>query len=264
MDLLKYRFITESRFTPSIAYHAFKLRCIPMNTDFQHVQDNSISVSPECNLLEAFDGFGNRICYGSVSADHDFLRIVSEGVVQCKAYAIRDLSPDDIYLFATPLTHCNAEMLRMADNMKKTANPLEEILHAVHATIAYERFVTDNATTAEWAFVNRRGVCQDFAHVMIALCRAAGYHARYAAGLVTGEGETHAWVEVNVGGVWRGYDPTYDKIISEGYIKLAHGRDASDCPINRGRFYQWTSEILSVTATVISTSHNHLLKFPTH
>lgn len=227
-------------------------------------------VSPECNLLEAFDGFGNKIHYGSISSCHDALRIVSEGVVQSERYAIPDASPNDIYLFPTPMTRCNAEMLAMARGLKQKSDikTIELIMHVVHEYLCYERFVTNNTTTAESAFSIRRGVCQDFAHVMIALCKAVGFHARYVAGLVVGEGETHAWVEVNVPNnqmtnvpndqspkrpndqVWLGFDPTHDKVITSGYIKLAHGRDAADCPVNRGRFYQWTSEIMTVNGVV--------------
>ena len=119
-------------------------------------------------------------------------------------------------------------------------------MHAVHRSLAYERFVTDNTTTAQQALLLGKGVCQDFAHLMIAACRSAGLPARYANGLVLGEGETHAWVEVWHDGVWLAYDPTHDCRVDWDYVKLAHGRDVDDCPTNRGRFYGWTSELMTV------------------
>ena len=67
---------------------------------------------------------------------------------------------------------------------------------------------------------------------------------------VIGEGETHAWVEVSNGKVWYAYDPTHDKIVRWDYIKIAHGRDADDCPTNRGRFYSWTNETMSVICSL--------------
>lgn len=123
-------------------------------------------------------------------------------------------------------------------------------MHAVYCHLTYERFATHNGTTALEVFQNRKGVCQDYAHLMIAACRSCSIAARYVNGLVVGEGETHAWVEVHDGRSWLGFDPTHDHVISTGYIRLAHGRDVSDCPSNRGRFYGWTSEVMSVTSEV--------------
>lgn len=252
MGLLKYKFAIESTFSPPINYHAFKLRCTPMENEFQRIQDNKITISPECILLEAMDSFGNTVSYGSVSEPHEQLQIISEGVVECSRYIIHESAPNDIYLFPTSLTRCNEEMLAVAHDFKQSEDEVTvvDIMHFVHQHIEYRRFVTDNATTAESAFSARQGVCQDYAHIMTALCRAAGLHARYVAGLIAGEGETHAWVEVYCSGAWQAYDPTYDKIVTEGYIKLAQGRDAGDCPINRGRFYQWTSEQMVVSSVV--------------
>ena len=69
---------------------------------------------------------------------------------------------------------------------------------------------------------------------MIGFCRRCGIPARYVCGFMEGTGETHAWVEVYDGYSWIGFDPTNDCRIIYGYVKLAHGRDASDCPVSRG------------------------------
>ncbi|MGN1262993.1 MAG: transglutaminase family protein, partial [Prevotella sp.] len=110
------------------------------------------------------------------------------------------------------------------------------IAHEVHGMMEYAPGVTDVGTTAADALAIRRGVCQDYAHIMIALCRRAGMAARYVCGFLCGTGQTHAWVEVFDGYSWRGIDPTNDVCIDYGYIKLAHGRDASDCAVSRGMF----------------------------
>ncbi|MDO4497959.1 MAG: transglutaminase family protein, partial [Bacteroidales bacterium] len=88
------------------------------------------------------------------------------------------------------------------------------------------------------------------AHLMIALCRAKGWYARYVNGFILGEGQTHAWVEVSDGNVWVPYDPTLDVIPDWGYVKIAHGRDANDCPTNRGRFLGFTTETMSVSVSL--------------
>lgn len=80
------------------------------------------------------------------------------------------------------------------------------------------------------------GVCQDYAHILTALCRAAGIAARYAAGMMTGEGASHAWTEVWDGQFWHGLDPTHNCLVDERYIKLSHGRDFMDAAVDRGCF----------------------------
>ena len=100
----------------------------------------------------------------------------------------------------------------------------------------YKTGSTTNQTTAEMALAQGCGVCQDYAHILIALCRQQGIPARYIAGFMIGEGATHAWVEVYVNGKWLGIDPTHNRIVDDLYIKLAEGRDFADCIIDRGLF----------------------------
>ena len=89
-------------------------------------------------------------------------------------------------------------------------------------------------TTAEEAFMQRKGVCQDYAHIFIALCHLAKIPARYVAGMMVGEGFSHAWVEILSDGVWYAIDPTHACMANDTYIKISVGRDAEDCMINKG------------------------------
>lgn len=109
-----------------------------------------------------------------------------------------------------------------------------ELMHRLHQDFRYEKAVTDCKTTAEEAWSLRRGVCQDYAHILIALCRLMGISARYVAGFMVGEGESHAWVEILSNGRWYGLDPTNDLVVNDDYIRLGVGRDAADCTLNRG------------------------------
>ena len=77
-------------------------------------------------------------------------------------------------------------------------------------------------TTAAEVLERKEGVCQDFAHLMIALCRQRGIPARYVNGFLVGEGETHAWVEIFDGYNWLGFDPTHNCRISDGFISLQY------------------------------------------
>jgi transglutaminase-like putative cysteine protease len=106
----------------------------------------------------------------------------------------------------------------------------------VHRTFAYRAHVTGVATLATDALKLRAGVCQDFAHVMLGLCRTQGIPARYVSGYFLirnprpGETEaSHAWVEAFIPGFgWAAYDPTHDRPANERYIKVAVGKDYAD------------------------------------
>ena len=241
MAWLRYSYTIQSDFTPAVGYHAFKARVVPMETPFQHVVEQAVRVNPTCPLLYAEDGFGNTLVYGSLQEQHRHFLLESTGLVETREYRTPCGAPPDYYLFPSPQTAWNAEIRALASGK----NALD-IMHAVHRHLSYERFRTDNSTTAAQVFRLGRGVCQDYAHLLIAACRSQGLHARYVNGLAPGEGETHAWVEVYQDGAWLGLDPTRDCPIAQGYLKLAHGRDVGDCPSNRGRLYQWTTETLSV------------------
>ena len=236
-----FEFITESEFDPAVVLHFFKLRMLPAENALQHLISSNVQIFPDVRINTATDGFGNMLMYGGYNQEHSLFRVKTSGLVNCMEYLLPDESPSDYYLYHTHMTDCNKKIREMAVGLS-----IVEIMDRVHTSIQYERFVTDNTTTATQALNRGSGVCQDFAHIMIAACRSAGLHARYVNGLIEGEGETHAWVEVYSDGCWRGFDPTYDKEIHEGYMKIAHGRDANDCPVNRGRFYQWTLEKMSV------------------
>ena len=257
----------RATFAPSVDLHFFKLRMRPADCACQHVMSQQMSVDPPCHLLSASDGLGNEVQYGSYSATHDHFCVQSEGTVECSDYLLPDEAPSHIWLCASPLASWDDELRlwasRCANDDSRTCGhhdvaitgnaarqQAQQLMHAVHERLHYERFATDNGTTALDVFRSRHGVCQDFAHLMIAACRALGLRARYVNGLVAGEGETHAWVEVHDGHCWHGYDPTRDLVIQTGYIRLAQGRDVSDCPSNRGRIYRWTDELLTVHAEV--------------
>lgn len=246
-----YSYVTSSHFAPAINLHFFKLRMVPCQNACQQLSAHLLSTSPSCTLLEATDGLGNRLHYGSYECSHSDFRVESRGVVVCRRYCIPETSPSYFWCCPSPLASWDEPLRSWAQSQLEDcdASPYrraERLMHSVHEWLGYERFTTDNATTASEVFRSRRGVCQDFAHLMIAACRSIGLKARYVNGLVEGEGETHAWVEVHDGESWYAFDPTHDRVVEWGYIKLAHGRDVGDCPSNRGRFYGWTREVMEV------------------
>ena len=241
----RYTFLTLCRFEPSVRLHSFKLRVLPMESAVQHVLESHVSVTPCVQLCQSTDAFGNAILYGTLRESHEQFVVCSEGRVEKSSEPLSAPSPAPYYHYVTALTAWDASLPALCQGRSPA-----DLMHVLHSRLQYERFVTDNSTTALQALTLGRGVCQDYAHLMIAGCRAVGYAARYVGGLVEGEGETPAWEEVHEGGCWHACDPTPDSRAGEGFLKIAHGRDASDCPVNRGRFYQWTSEIMEVKCKV--------------
>lgn len=123
-----------------------------------------------------------------------------------------------------------------------------------HSALSYAFDVTTVSTTAAEAVAGGQGVCQDFAHVMLALCRAAGVPARYVSGHLAGEGGSHAWVEVVVGSLAVAFDPTHDRRAQGGYLTVAIGRDYADVAPTSGRFHGESAGVLRTTKTLEPTT----------
>jgi transglutaminase-like putative cysteine protease len=176
--------------------------------------------------------------FGNVVIDVGARRVerwVQFGVnVAVERVATNDLhriAVDPRFLRPTPLTRADA---RIRDLVIPGAEPAD-ICARASRSLTYKSGVTDVQTSAAEAIRGGRGVCQDFAHIMIAACRAAGIAARYVSGHLVGEGGSHAWVEAlvpdpNRPGEWalEAWDPTHDRPAGDGYVMVATGRDYAD------------------------------------
>lgn len=232
-----YNYQTIVRFYGEVTRHFVKLRCEPCENACQRVVQRDFIIHPQFGLREDTDFFGNRFLYGQSLDTHDSMAYISSGIVELEPYAIPDDSPCGLYLYNTPKTTVlSHEMAALRPEGGSVMERAKALCHAVSEAMTYEPFSTDTGTTADEALARGRGVCQDYAHIMLALCRYNGIAARYVSGFISGEGATHAWVEVHDGEAWRGLDPTHDRVIEYGYIKIAHGRDSDDASVNRGTF----------------------------
>jgi len=136
----------------------------------------------------------------------------------------------------TRLTAADDRLRELADDLRSPDDtPLESaqrVCDAVHAAIEYEYGVTTVQTTAAEALALGRGVCQDSAHVMLAVCHLLGLPARYVSGHLLGQGGTHAWVEVIVARAAEAmavaFDPCNGRRAGAGYVTVATGRDYLD------------------------------------
>ena len=250
MKRFRFRFESSVVFSSPVSSHSWLLRALPKQEQFQRTEEDSLRLEaglPDGRCIDvpvrsAVDAFGGRVQFGCVLQPHVRLTLVSAGTVAQSPYRICGTA-HGMYFPPSPLTLPSDEMLTFAREqgldgtcVSGISQRARAVASAVHARMEYAPGCTGVATTAAQAFALGRGVCQDFAHITLALLRHAGVAARYVCGFLPGEGATHAWVEYFDSGVWLALDPTHDRSVDYGCIKIAHGRDSADCPVNRGVF----------------------------
>ncbi len=241
----EFSFKTKLKFQNKISNQHFMLKCLPGEYQFQRIYDEKISVLPDVNCSFNKDSFGNRTISGSIKDKHELFEYKVAGKALLSRYKSTEIL-DRIFLYETHSTTMSKEMedftlsIPEEDSVQKQAI---SVSHAVYNKMEYVLESTDTETTASKAFHQGKGVCQDYAHITIALLRNLKIPARYCAGLMMGEGKTHAWVEYYDGSSWYGIDPTNDQIIEYGYIKISSGRDCSDCTVDRGCFVSENKEV---------------------
>ncbi|HEV2638878.1 MAG TPA: transglutaminase family protein [Actinocrinis sp.] len=193
------------------------------------------------------DAAGNLVTRARVALVPERVEFLVEAVVERSGPGSDELLPasaltDPRMLLPTRLTEADESLRRLAGELAE-ADPVATAARYcdyVHETITYEFGATSIFTTAAEAHAGRRGVCQDSAHVMLALCRAAGRPARYVSGHLLGEGGTHAWVEVIVpdpaGARAVAFDPCNGRRAGLDYLTIATGRDYTDVAPTSGTY----------------------------
>jgi transglutaminase-like putative cysteine protease len=189
---------------------------------------------PSSSMRTFLDRFGNVTIDVNVPRIDDALEFVLD--VQADTDEFRwpnDTIVDRGYLRPTRLTRAEGSV---AELVPAGGNPsVASLCERVHRSLDYEWGITGVGTAASEALAGGRGVCQDYAHIMLAVCRAAGVPARYVSGHLGGEGGSHAWVEVlhphpYWGNRWiaQGWDPTHNRRADCDYLVIAVGRDYAD------------------------------------
>ena len=231
-------------FSAAVTDHHFSLRCLPQERTTQHIKSMKLTINPEVPLSFNTDGFGNNYVWGRAPQAHDAFTFNVEAEVECFDIPLEETKGEHSfgqYRCPTHLTAMTCEMQEFLAKLELSQYPddlskLDALNKAVWGHIYYTPGSTNVKTTAGEAFSQAKGVCQDFAHVLLAFLRYEGYIARYVAGAINGEGETHAWVEVLVDGKWVALDPTHCRRTNEYYITFAVGRDAYETNLSKGVF----------------------------
>jgi transglutaminase-like putative cysteine protease len=230
-------------------------RLVVVPTDqhgYQQLNEYELQVSPAAvSQREAVDAFGNRVLeFYLPEVDTSLTFDVWSKVQQQVESAPRPVvaaEQAEHYLQPTRLTAVEETLAQVAVAFgQRYADPYqraEAINHWTYGAMLYTRGLTTVTTTAAEALALGGGLCQDFAHVMLAICREAGLPARYISGHLLGEGASHAWVEVLLPGAegaeltaWA-FDPTNHCQATHKYITIAVGRDYADVSPTSGTFF---------------------------
>lgn len=261
---LSVEHITRFSYDAPIAEAYTELRLKPAHRDGQRCSSFSLVPEPRgATLAEYVDRFGNTVHHFDVLEQHERIAVTARSEVWTSPhFAEREqLSPLDRLDFLAPSRYVAldgrvAELAAAASGLTGTAETAAALMGSVRAAMTYERGTTTVHTTATEALAAGRGVCQDFAHVMIGACRAAGIPARYVSGYLYDPshgdpGESHAWVDVHAGDAgWLSLDPTHDTVQDEHYVRVGVGRDYADVPPSRGVYKGAADETLEVAVTI--------------
>lgn len=255
-----------------------EVRLHPVNDATQQCRSFDLRLTPAGEIREYDDLYGNTVHYFDITEPHTKLVIEAVSVIETTPSAQRppvpSVSPDalkgspDQYLFAefynsSHYVPLEVELWReaqdaLSDGRGDVWTDVRRLGQHVYRTFAYKPKTTGVNTRATEALKLRTGVCQDFAHVHLGLCRSVGLPARYVSGYFfnntrrPGEIEaSHAWIEAYIPGHgWSAYDPTHDRIADERYVKVAVGRDYADIrPVN-GTYRGAPTRSLAVKVTV--------------
>jgi transglutaminase-like putative cysteine protease len=247
----------------SEAYTEMRLK--PLDGDGQRCSHFTLLTEPRDEVLQYTDRFGNDVRHFDVIQPHTKLMVAAVSEVQTPDAFAPDgapLSPLDEfdYLMATTYAPLSGDLAQFAAERAVSGDPGATALaltHALFDSLKYEKGATDVYTTADKALALGRGVCQDFAHILLAACRSQGIPARYVSGYLYNNGRTaasHAWVDVYVAGRgWLSLDPTHDTEQTNHYVRVAVGRDYADVPPTRGIFKGNAKEKMDVEVKVTAT-----------
>lgn len=246
MKKLVFDYEMRLSFSSAVTDHRFQLRCVPATGPRQQIVDVRIAMEPDVELETTVDSFGSVVNTGYIPQEHTVFNYRVTGIAFVDNAHIKPEIDKPLYRFDSALTipgPAVTELIEVCrgrvEALPPDATPIErarEVMDEVYRAFVYTPGATTIRTTAEEAFAQRKGVCQDYAHVMLAVCRHLGLGARYIAGLLGGEGATHAWVEVYHDRRWIGLDPTHNRMVDDNYITIAHGRDYRDCMLDIGIF----------------------------
>jgi transglutaminase-like putative cysteine protease len=277
MAVFKIVHLTKYQYNYPIKESINEIRLFPHHFDNQEVLQYQLLIThnPDVDISE--DYYGNRVGNFNVLDVHTEMTIESRMLVRVnhslKIPEIDATSVEDIQ----EEKERSILLLRLCylDNIQKQ-NEIEAILKEINIenksiieiaqqcnayvfeNFTYTKGITNIETTVDEILTLKKGVCQDFAHILLQLLRTAGIPSRYVSGYVCpnesglrGEGATHAWVEIYTPKQgWLGLDPTNNIWTMDNHVRLSVGRNFSDCTPIKGTFKGLARQTLSVCVSI--------------
>lgn len=278
--LLSIKHQTDLTYSDYIKESVIELRMAPRQETHQHRLSFELGIGPTSKVRSYFDWLGNSVHVFSINGLHKNIQIVSTSIVETATQTVeldalsdlwhKDTRQDwwlfDFLQFGGPVVDTTilrelADSIVKATPSKDSSVRLGELIKTMLAklseTFVYEQGVTTSASPITEILAHKRGVCQDFAHLMLGLARALNIPARYVSGYIhcdkpelRGSAQSHAWVEVLIPTAgWVGVDPTNNCVVGENFVKVAVGRDFTDVTPNRGVYIGSGTEKIAVSVT---------------
>jgi transglutaminase-like putative cysteine protease len=275
---------TRFRYSEPVSESVMELRMHPRTEGAQHCWRFKLMTSPHARLTEYRDYLGNMVHFFDIPGQHNQLTITAEAVVEIDAFPVLpDALAEDAWteldartargefwesLHPGERTEPSAALTAFARELdvRRRGDPLSlvrELNVSLYNAFDYDQETTTVDSTIDHVIEVRRGVCQDFTHVMAALVRGLGIPCRYVSGYLYHEKSyqdrsvpdaTHAWVEAWLPSLgWVGFDPTNNVLAESRHIRVAVGRDYGDVPPTHGVFKGDAESDLEVEVHITKT-----------
>ena len=274
---LRVAHTTQASYSGPVRASFNEVRMTPLTLPTQITLESRVSAGPGVPVWTYCDYWGTFVSVFDIGEPHESLTVRAQATVETDQ-AFRFARPAPLswpdlraqaasgrlleFLLSTPLTTVTPAVAATVLDAVHDADPAEaaeEIAARVRSQVKYMAGATGVRTDAQEAWDQGQGVCQDMAHVTVALLRAAGLPARYVSGYLhadpmaepgqTAVGESHAWVEYWAGS-WRACDPTSGAPVRERHVVVARGRDYADIPPLKGVYHGAPASALDVTVEV--------------
>lgn len=267
--LLRATHETRFRYPGGAAVSRNLVRMTPVEEPGQRVLEAVLETVPPGEVSPFRDRYGNRAALVYIARRHPEVAFTARCLVErtgsieipTDGGAVEEIGgrlPPEAWEFleesalvaAASEVEAEAAVWRR-DGPRAVVPLLDALTYRIATTFRYHPGVTDPRTPAAEVLRRREGVCQDFAHAMIAVLRTLGVPARYVSGYLMGEGASHAWVEAYVPGEgWRPYDPTHGGRAGLEYVAVARGRDYRDAAPIEGQYLGKPPEEMKVSVRV--------------
>jgi transglutaminase-like putative cysteine protease len=277
---LEIRYLNEFTYDEPARESHNLLRACPANDPHQSLVSYRLDVSPEAKVVSYTDYWGTRVDEFGIREPHRALRICAESVVESQTPSppAADSSLDDYTAIADgmseylrPSPHATwdvevgTEASRAVDGHQTALGAIQSVIDSVRSHMEYAPGATFVGMPVGDVLAQGKGVCQDFAHLGIAMLRSIGIPARYVSGYLYAadqtdavapeeaelDVQTHAWLEAAVPGYgWWAIDPTNPQPVGELHVKIGHGRDYEDVMPLRGVYHGGADHDLGVKVQI--------------